>query len=48
MGSVQQGTASLGQTVEQMLPMLFTYLMDIPLQLSFGYPPVTLFNLRRN
>ncbi|WP_430332113.1 hypothetical protein [Rhodococcus sp. ACT016] len=40
MGSIQAETASLGQTVTQMLPMLFAFLIDLPIQLSFGntYP----------
>ncbi|WJJ14384.1 hypothetical protein P9990_26605 (plasmid) [Prescottella equi] len=36
MGSIQAQTASLGQTVTQMIPMLFNFLFDIPLVLSFG------------
>lgn len=36
MGSLQAQTASLGQTVTQMLPILFGFLIDMPLQLSFG------------
>lgn len=40
MGSIQAQTASLGQTVTQMIPMLFTFLIDNPIQMSFGntYP----------
>lgn len=36
LGSLQEGTASLGQTVVQMVPMLFTFLIDYPIFLSFG------------
>lgn len=36
MGSIQAQTASLGQTVTQMLPLLFNFLIDLPIALSFG------------
>lgn len=36
LGSVQEGTASLGQTVAQMLPMMFQFLINAPIVLSFG------------
>lgn len=36
LGSLQQGTASLGQTIEQMLPMLFSFLIKAPLAMSIG------------
>ena len=36
MGSIQEGTSSLGQTVAQMLPMVYQFLIAIPVALSFG------------
>lgn len=36
LGSIQEGTASLGQTVTQMLPMLYGFLVAGPLAASFG------------
>lgn len=36
MGSIQAQTESLGPTVVQMIPMLFNFLIDIPIALSFG------------
>lgn len=36
MGSLQQGTASLGPTIVQMLPLLFAFLVDAPIAMSFG------------
>lgn len=38
MGSVAEATSSLGQTVRQMVPMLFGMLVSVPLNLSFGIP----------
>lgn len=35
-GSVQESTGSLGQTVTQMLPILFRFLVDIPITASIG------------
>lgn len=37
MGSIGEATSSLGQTVVQMLPMMFMLLVQSPLQLSFGF-----------
>ena len=36
MGSIQEGTSSLGQTITQMLPMVFVFLIQAPIALSFG------------
>ncbi len=38
MGSVADATASLGMTVQRMLPMLAGMLIQVPLTLSFGIP----------
>ncbi|SDD25055.1 hypothetical protein SAMN05444580_103427 [Rhodococcus tukisamuensis] len=35
-GSVQESTGSLGQTVTQMLPIMFLYLVDFPISASVG------------
>lgn len=37
MGSIAESTASLGQTVTQMLPTLFALLIKTPLELSIGF-----------
>ena len=37
MGSIAESTASLGQTVQQMVPVLFDLLFVAPLQLSIGF-----------
>jgi|GEM_PF-1113780 hypothetical protein len=39
MGSIAEATSSLGQTVTQMLPMMFDLLIRTPLNLSFGFIP---------
>ncbi|MGF7121775.1 hypothetical protein J2X34_002188 [Rhodococcus sp. BE178] len=36
--SIQNATSSLGQTVEQMLPILFLLLVQGPVTLSLGAP----------
>lgn len=36
--SIQNATSSLGQTVQQMLPMLFLILVQQPMTLSLGTP----------
>ncbi|MGO4204836.1 hypothetical protein AB4Z09_24475 [Rhodococcus sp. TAF43] len=36
MGSVAEATASLGQTIQQMAPLMFQILVMAPLQLSLG------------
>ncbi len=37
MTSIAGMTASLGQAVEEMLPMLFTFSLQKPLELSIGF-----------
>jgi hypothetical protein len=37
LGSLQEGTASLGQTITQMLPMLFGWLIYAPISASVGW-----------
>jgi len=37
MGSVAEATSSLGQTVVQMVPTLFMFLIQTPLELSMGF-----------
>lgn len=37
MGSIAEATSSLGQTVMQMVPVIFDLLIVAPLQLSIGF-----------
>ncbi|MDH6282452.1 hypothetical protein M2280_003683 [Prescottella agglutinans] len=36
--SIQNATSSLGQTVEQMLPIMYVLLVQMPVTLSLGTP----------